>query len=166
MIIEHHPGQFLVKSVPVFFSSLTDYHEGSGVAPGGLFGPFLIWLQALFRALYRWNILFPPCALIWLFMLCLRRTRKFEMVQRMGVLVLLSLYGLISTTLGAYRGYDYMRIHTLFDPLMSLVIWGTLLTGALFLIRRVLRDAQGPFHHQVKVEGEENVLVLQRRASS
>jgi hypothetical protein len=53
----------------------------------------------------------------------------------MGAINLLSLYGLSTTTLGAYRGFDYTRIHALFDPLMILVIWGTFLVGTLLLIQ-------------------------------
>lgn len=134
-IIEHHPGEFLLKSVPVFFSSLTVYYRESSVAPTGPFGTPLLWLQMVFSALYEWNILFPPCALTWLLLLCWRRTRELCMVQAMGAVILLSLYGLIITTLSAYRGYDYVRIHTLFNPLLILVIWSSLLLAALLLVQ-------------------------------
>ncbi len=157
-IILHHPGEFAIKSVPVFFSSLTDYHEESRIAPDGRFGPFLTWLRTIFRALYRWNILFPLCAAIWLLVLCPRRTRNLDTVQKMGAILVLSLYGLIVTTLGAYRGGDYMRIHILFDPLLILVIWVTLVLGVLLVKGLLVKGAKSPLHSQEK-EREENVLV-------
>jgi hypothetical protein len=146
-IIERHPGEFLVKSVPVFFSSLTVYYDESPVVPAGPFGSSLLWLQSEFHALYKWNIFFPPCAAIWLLLLCWKRTRHLRTVQAMGAVILLSLYGLITTTVGAYRGYDYMRIHTLFDPLLTLVIWGTLVIGALLTVQQrpsVVKPAKQP----------------------
>ena len=105
------------------------------IAPAGPFALPLAWLDAVFRALYNWDAWFPACALVWLLLLFWRQTRSLLPIQLMGAIVLLSLYGLISTTLGAYRGVDYMRIHTLFDPLLTLVIWGTLLLGAIFIVR-------------------------------
>lgn len=158
-IIEHHPEEFLVKSVPIFFSSLTVYYNESRVVPAGPFGPALLWLQSEFHALYKWNIYFPLCALAWLLLLCWRRTRRLCTVQIMGAVILLSLYGLISTTLGAYRGSDYMRIHTLFDPLLTLVVWGTLLVGALLILQQcpgVLARLAG-YAKADRTKGKENV---------
>jgi hypothetical protein len=133
--IERHPVEFLVKSVPVFFSSLTVYYEGSPIAPQASFARPLTWLDAIFHTLYRLNICFPFFAEIWLVLLFWRRTRQLRTVQMMGGIVLLALYGLVSMTLGAYRNYDYMRIHTLFDPLVILIMWGTLSLGAALLIQ-------------------------------
>jgi len=133
--IERHPVEFLVKTVPVFFTSLTVYFEESQIAPHAPFARSLTWLDSVFRMLYQLNICFPFCAEIWLVLLCWRRTRQLRTIQMMGGVVLLALYGLMSMTLGAYRNYDYMRIHTLFDPLVILVIWGTLLGGAALLIQ-------------------------------
>jgi len=135
-IIVHHPGEFFVKSVPVFFSSLTVFYEESGIARAGPFASPLLWLDGLFRTLYTWYFFFPACAAVWLLLLCWRKTRSLLMVQMMGAIVLLGLYGLVSTTLGAYRAYDFMRIHTLFDPLMTLVILGTLLQGTILTVQR------------------------------
>lgn len=135
-VIEHHPVEFLVKSVPVFFSSLTVYYQESSITPHAHFARYLNWLDTRFRALYKWNIFFPLCALIWLLLLCWQWTRRFHMVQMMGVAALLTLYGLIVMTLGAYRGYDYMRIHVTFDPLLIFIIWGTFLIEALLIVQR------------------------------
>jgi hypothetical protein len=135
-VIEHHPVEFLVKSASVFFSSLMVFYEESRIVPTAPFGHRLLWLDAQFRALYKWDLFFPLCAALWLFLLLWPRARASATAQAMGALLLLCLYGLISTTLGAYRGYDYMRLHTLFDPLLTLVIWGTLLLGGSLLVRR------------------------------
>ena len=166
-IIKHHLGEFLLKSVPVFFSSLTVYHDGSRVVPAGPFGPPLDWLQSEFRTLYQWNICFPACALIWFLLLCWRRTRYLYLVQEMGAIVLISLYGLTSTTLGAYRAYDYMRIHTTFDPLLTLVIGGTLLAGIMLIFKQILKRSRrqppaGPLipgSPGDRIQGEEYVPV-------
>ena len=151
-IIVHHPVEFFVKSVPVFFSSLTVFYQESRIAPAGPFASPLIGLDNEFRALYKWYIFFPAGAAIWLLLLFWHKTRSLLVVQMMGAIVLLGLYGLVSTTLGAYRGYDYMRIHTLFDPLMTMVIWGTLLMGAILIVQRgpafLVRLADHSFAHQ------------------
>lgn len=129
-IIVLHPAEFLEKSVPILFSSLTVFSDESRVVPSGPFGAPLGWMQSAFRALYQVNSSFWACAVIWVLLLCWRRARAHLMVQGMGALVLLSIYGLISTTLGAYRGNDYMRIHVPFDPLLTTVIMGTILAGS------------------------------------
>ncbi|HEY7416136.1 MAG TPA: hypothetical protein VH593_13160, partial [Ktedonobacteraceae bacterium] len=134
-IIEHHPVEFLVKSVPVFFSSLTIYYRESSITPHAHFAHYLNWLDNKFQALYKWNIFFPPCALIWFLLLCWQWTRRFHTVQMMGVVVLLAFYGLIAMTLGAYRGFDYVRIHVTLDPLFILIIWGTFLIEALLIVQ-------------------------------
>ena len=126
-IILHHPLEFLLKSVPVFFSSLTYFHLESQVLPGGPFGVLLLWLTHVFRRLYNGNILFPLCALVWALLLCRRSIRRRAPAQAMGVLVLLALYGLAVTVLAGYRTIDYARIYTVLEPLLLLTIGGTLL---------------------------------------
>lgn len=138
-IILHHPLEFLLKSVPIFFSSLTDFHLESPTLAGGPFGAPLLWLLNIFRALYRCNILFPLCALFWLLLLCSRNMRQRKMVQKAGAVVLLVLYGLIVTTLGGYRTIDYARIYTVLEPLLFLAIGCTLLAPLLYLSTRKKR---------------------------
>ena len=133
--IERHPVEFLVKSVPAFFSSLTVFYEEATITPHAHFARYLTPLDTVFQQLYQLNICFPFCAEIWLVLLFWRRTRQLRIIQMMGSVVLLALYGLVSMTLGAYRNYDYMRIHTLFDPLIILIMWGTLLGGAALFIQ-------------------------------
>ena len=133
--IERHPVEFLVKSVPTFFTSLTVFYEEAQITPHSHFARYLTWVDAVFQQLYQLNIGFPFCAEIWLVLLFWRRTRELRLFQMMGAIVLLALYGLISMTLGAYRNYDYMRIHTLFDPLIILIMWSTVLGGAALFIQ-------------------------------
>jgi hypothetical protein len=133
--LERHPVEFLVKSVPVFFSSLTVYYEEAQITPHSHFARYLTWWDAVFQKLYLLNICFPFCAEMWLVLLCWRRARQLRIIQMMGGVVLIALYGLVSMTLGAYRNYDYMRIHTIFDPLIILIVWGTFLGGAALLIQ-------------------------------
>ena len=135
-IIERHIGEFLLKTIPVAFFSLSDFHAASNILPNGALGTPLLRLESVFLFLYRWNALYPLCAAIWLFLLCWKRTRHLRIVQTMGAVVLIGLYGLIVTALGAYSSYDYTRIHTIFNPLLITVIWGSLLMGALLLARR------------------------------
>jgi hypothetical protein len=136
-IIERHPGEFLVKSVPLAFSSLPSFYYRSQLTPTGPFGTFLLWLQSVFSTLYSWNTSFPLCAWFWLLLLCWRRTRHLRAVQLMGLVVLLALYGLALTTLGGIDSYP--RLYTPFMPLLLLVVWGSLLSGALLLAQQLLR---------------------------
>ena len=84
-VIEHHPGEFLVKSLPVFFSSLTVFYDESLIAPVGPFALPLAWLDAVFRALYNWDALFPACGLVWLLLLFWRQTRSLLPIELMGL---------------------------------------------------------------------------------
>lgn len=125
-IILHHPVEFVLKSVPLCFVSLTAYYDASTAGPiRPIFTP-LLWLKAVYRWLYGWNILFPLCALAWLLLLCWKRTRKAPIVMEMSLLVLLVLYGIVITTFGGYRLDDYMRFHIVFDPLLTVVLCGSL----------------------------------------
>jgi hypothetical protein len=125
-IILHHPFEFVVKSVPLIFSSLTYYVPG---ADSHMTAP-LAWLTSLDQWLYAWNILFPVCAALWLGLLCWRRARKQRLVLEMGILTLLGLYGLVVTTMGGYTFPDYVRFHIVFDPLLTVIIFGSLFLGA------------------------------------
>ena len=84
-------------------------------------------LLAIDRVLYAGNALFPYCALICLSLLFWPRMRKLVHVQMMGLIVCTVLFALILTTLGGYFLSDDMRVHIVFDPLISLCVWGTVL---------------------------------------
>jgi hypothetical protein len=130
-IILAHPLEFLAKSVPCFFSSLTSYVPVA-VQQKRQPGPFdgiIDMLLSFQQWLYACNVLYPLCALIWLVLFCSRSARTRPVVQVMAWISLATLYALIITTLGGYFDQDYMRVHIVFDPLLSLLIWGTLFCG-------------------------------------
>jgi hypothetical protein len=130
-ILLYHPGEMLFKSVPFFFTSLYHYYPVELIQQNR-HGPYdqpLKFLFLLQQCLYSSNILFPFCALVW-FALCLyRKTRPLFCVQAMGLLALVVSYAVIITTLGGYYEGDYMRVHIVFDPLIILVVWGSLGLG-------------------------------------
>ncbi len=149
-IILHHPVQFLLDSIPPFFASLYHYYPaGSLPTPPhspGPYSPFVNALLSFDQALYTTNILFPLCALIWLVCCWYHRTRHSFCVQTMGFITLVVVYALVITTLGGYYETDYMRVHIVFDPLIILIVWGSLGLGVYQLgavIARKKRAAQG-----------------------
>jgi hypothetical protein len=117
--------------------SLIDYYPESIIPPPpsaskSLYAPsaaILAWLLSVHRIVYTCNGLFPLCALPWLVLLCSRRGRKQMVVQAMSLVVLIALTGIIITALGGYYMADDMRVHIVFDPLIILTVWGTLLYG-------------------------------------
>jgi hypothetical protein len=130
-IILAHPLEFLVKSVPCFFSSLT-YYIPVAVQQKRLPGPFDGFINTLLSVqqwLYACNVLYPFCTIAWLILFCSRSARAQPAAQVMAWLSLATLYALTITTLGGYFDQDYMRVHIVFDPLLSLIIWGTLFYG-------------------------------------
>jgi hypothetical protein len=127
-------GEFLAKSGPLLVTSLGDFYYESRVDPQGPFGAPLFVMQIAFQNLYKLNVLCLLCAVAWIFLLFWRRTARLRSVQAMGAMVLLVLYGLVLTTLGGYG--SYMRLHTPFNPLLIVIIWGFLLAGLLLLVRR------------------------------
>lgn len=137
-IILHHPLEFLAKSIPPLFSSLTDYSDSDRQNIPGPFDAPLNALKGVYQKLYVWNISFPFFAVIWLALLCWKRTGSRVRVLTMGGIMLLVLYGLTITTLGGYSSHDYMRVHIVFDPLLILITWGSALTGLYWLLKRLI----------------------------
>ncbi|GCE24080.1 hypothetical protein [Dictyobacter kobayashii] len=135
-IILHHPKTFILKTVPLFFSSLTAYAQESGITTTAIFAHPLSILHQASYIFYSSNGLFPLFALFWLALFCFKRYRQKPIVQIMGLLILICIYGIVLTTTGGYRDYDYMRIYVLFDPLLIIIIWGTLLGGLALLLKK------------------------------
>lgn len=134
-IILNHPAEFLFKSWPLFFSSLTDYFDvpyHQGIPPGPFYTP-LSWLKTFHQVLYLLNAYFPTCVLVWLFLLCRRQTASWQEGLAMGAITLLLVYGVIVTTLGGYRADYYMQFHMVFYPLLILAIWGSFLRVLIYL---------------------------------
>lgn len=124
-IILHHPIEFLIKTIPYIFASLTTFFDIYQKTT-----PYMVplgWLQNLHRLLYNVNGLYPLCVLVWLLAWGRKQLRAQQRVWEMGALVLLGVYALCITTLGGYRLDDYMRVHTVFNPLLIVVTWGSIL---------------------------------------
>lgn len=128
-IILHHPVEFLLKSIPYFFTSLYYYPSWSLPQIHGKFAPTFNFLLQLHIHLSLFDMLFPLCALLWIILCCHRKTRHILGVQAMGILSLTIIYAVLITTLGGYTEYDYNRVHVVFDPLITFVVWGTLGLG-------------------------------------
>ncbi|HEY1350397.1 MAG TPA: hypothetical protein VGF67_12310 [Ktedonobacteraceae bacterium] len=139
-ILLHHPGEFLGKSLPYFFTSLTLLPPASIPPLHGAFAPLLTLLSRIQLRLVLINSLFPLCALFWLVLCCLKRTRSLWQVQALGVLVLTICYAVGVTTLGGYTESDYARVHVVFDPLIALVVWGSLGLGVSLLASTLRRS--------------------------
>ncbi len=136
-IVKQHLPEFLLKTVPVFFTSSNHLYAFSGIKQDGHFAPVLLLIQIFSAGLQRSFRLFPLFALIWIGLLLWWRTRRLRGVEIMGAVVLLVLYDLWMTSLGSYS--DYMRFHVPFDPLVTLVIWGSVLYGAVLCEPYILR---------------------------
>jgi hypothetical protein len=139
-VIAGHPIEFLARSVPVLFTSSSVGYlqdERSPIAPRGPFAAVLGALEAISTGTYFSYIVFPFVALPWLALFLLGRRAREALPWRAGistvpielvaVVAFLGFYALVVTTLGGYG--DYARIHTSFDPLVIVVIWGSLLTA-------------------------------------
>jgi hypothetical protein len=138
-VIEHHPVEFLAKSVPVLFSSLDYFYYESEVDPHGLLARPLFGMNFVFHVLYKLNLGFPLVAAAWIFLLFWRRTTRLLSVQAMGIPLLVVLYGIVMTTLGGYS--SYIRFHTPFNPLLIVILWGGVLAGLLLIVRPGLPDS-------------------------
>ncbi len=129
-IVEHHPIEFLLKTIPIFFTSSRDLYAYSLINANGQFGAPLDWLQDLSAHSYEIYVLFPLFALFWIILLFMRRTARLPVVEGMGAVILLALYGLILTSLGGF--IEYTRLHVPFDAMMLLGICGPLLASLAF----------------------------------
>jgi|GEM_PF-474416 len=137
-IVSQHPLEFLVDTVPVFFTSLDEHIMYSEISDQGLFAKPLHWLQSASSYEYLSYAFFPLFALFWIVLLCRRRTARLPVVEGMGALALVALYGLTLTSLAGF--VEYMRLHIPFDPLMLVVIWGAALASLPYCKQFVARQ--------------------------
>jgi hypothetical protein len=126
-IVQQHPIEFIMKTVPIFFSSLTQHYHESQVIAQGPFGNELVTLENLSQKSILLYQLFPLFALIWLVLLFWPRTARSRQVEMLAALSLIGLYELVLIATGGYEAYA--RLHTPFNPLMLVVICETLLLG-------------------------------------
>lgn len=150
-VILAHPWEFLRKSVPLVFSSLPAHAQWSGIVPKRGTTWLLDEILAFSELSFPLFLIFPfigVWALGWWAWGWLRATfttrRKLpvtraEMQATMtAALSMLALYDLILITLGSFDEYE--RLHLPFDPLMLLVVLGSL---AYAVLRMRSRESAG-----------------------
>jgi hypothetical protein len=138
-IILHHPFEFFLKSVPLFFSQLSSYRPSDVIVARGSFDAVLAPLFAVQIFLYHLNWLFPFCALAWLALLCHSRSRSSFLVRMMALIVLLVISIVVIQVFGEFDVAYYTRLHVEIDPLMMLVIWGSVGLLISYVVRAFLR---------------------------
>jgi hypothetical protein len=126
-IILHHPIEFAIDTVPVLFTSSKGYSSASPLQAQGPFAGPLAVLDAVSGDVYRTYQMFLLFVALWVALFFWRRTRRLLAVEMMGAVVLLAVYELIVTSVGGY--VQYWRLHIPFDPLMTLIIWGSVLAS-------------------------------------
>lgn len=124
-VIKAHPIEYLLKSLPAVFALPIGYYAYSSIDLNGSFGWELYQLQRSARWLYFVEATFVVWVLAWVFLLCWRRTRRLPAVEAMSAILLIVLYQLFVDSLGAY--VDLRRFRAPIEPLIVLVIWGSLL---------------------------------------
>jgi len=124
-VIQAHPVEFVLKSLPFVFIPPLDYHAYSRIDLRGPFGWELTQLQRSSRWLYLadWSFFFWAC--VWVALLCWRRTRRLPAVEAMSAVLLIVLYQLVLDSLGVY--VDFRRFRAPIEPLLVLIVWGSLL---------------------------------------
>lgn len=127
-IILRHPIEFAGRSLPVAYTSLYNAYVFGGYSHGGPLAGLIGALQSCALVIYPLFMLFPLCGVIWL-ALALRGRRRYDRrawtrTATYGALSLLALYALAMTTLTSYS--EYGRLHVAFDPLMLIVVIGSL----------------------------------------
>jgi len=129
-VIEGHPIQFLVDTIVTFFTSSDQYRAFAEVDAHGPVATPPLKAQVAFSAyVARTYRFFPLFALLWGVLLFWRRASRLGAVEAMAAVILIALYELALTTIAGYSNYDYARFHVPFDPLMIIVIWGTVLAS-------------------------------------
>ncbi len=123
-VIAHHPVEFFLHTIPILLTSSMEYNAFSHISPHGPFLLPLLSIHSLSGHVYKSYQLFPLFALFWVVLLLHRRTRMLRLVEAIGVVLFLAVYDLLLTSLGGF--VEYWRLHIPFDPLVTVVIWGTL----------------------------------------
>lgn len=128
-IILRHPVEFAAQSLPVAYTSLFDAYVFGGYNHTGALAGLLAAIQSCSIVVYPLFMLFPLCAAVWLTLALRDRRRRpnrsaWIRAEALGALSLLALYALAITTLTSYG--EYGRLHIAFDPLMLIVVIGSL----------------------------------------
>jgi hypothetical protein len=140
-VITQHPLEFGLKTIPILFTSFNQLYAYESLDPQGhLYTPlrFIEIFSAGDQQSFR---LFPFLVFAWFGFLFWQRNRRWRSMEMMWAVLLLAVYDLLLTSVGAYD--DYMRFHIPFDPLVTLVIWGSVLMGLVFCEPYILRAPVG-----------------------
>jgi hypothetical protein len=150
-VIMRHPVTFLMRSTPLALLTLPDHDLFMVPARNEMFGmrlaferdgPFavpLALIQACAGAEYGAYLLFPVCVLVWGLLLIRPGTRYRHAAELIGVLVLLALYDIVLVALGGYSSYG--RLHAPVLPLLTAIVWGSILVGSMCFVQRRHRVA-------------------------
>ncbi|HEY7347993.1 MAG TPA: hypothetical protein VH599_06700 [Ktedonobacterales bacterium] len=122
-IVDTHPVEFALHTIPVLLTSSNTYYLTSQIDPQGVFAAPLFGLEQISGRVYFMYRFFPLFALFWFGLLLWQRSSR--QAQMMGALAFLGVYELVVVSVGGYG--SFARLHTPFDPIMLAVIWGTLL---------------------------------------
>lgn len=129
-IILHHPAEFVARSLPLAYISLYDTYVFGGFSHSGPLAGLIGAIQSGSMVIYPLFMLFPLCAALWLALTLRGRwSRRVGAcasicAEMYGALSLLALYALAVTTMTSYS--EYGRLHLAFDPLMLIVVIGSL----------------------------------------
>jgi 4-amino-4-deoxy-L-arabinose transferase-like glycosyltransferase len=126
-IITRHPLEFGLKTVPLLFTSFNQLYAYESLDPQGHLYTPLRFIEVVSAGDQQSFRLFPFLVFVWFGLLFWRRTRRWRWMEMLWAVMLLAVYDLLLTSVGAYD--DYMRFHIPFDPLVTLVIWGSVLMG-------------------------------------
>jgi hypothetical protein len=136
-IVEGHPLEFALKTVPVILTSSNETDLRSQILAQGLFASPLFFLQRVSLSVLPLYPFFPLFALLWLGLFCWRRTARQQAVEMMAAVAFIGLYELVLISIGGYS--DYSRLHIAFDPIMLLIICASLLLALPFAAQLMQR---------------------------
>jgi hypothetical protein len=141
-IMRDHPTEFVARSVPLALDSLTMTSPFSPINEQGPFAVPLHLLGTFSTLVLRLLVFFPLLAAGWWLLFARRRIAQIERAEIMAALALLVCYDLVLTTVGGYVYYE--RLHTPFDPLLIIVVWGSAALGGMWLAERLGQHYRPP----------------------
>ncbi|GCF08940.1 hypothetical protein [Dictyobacter arantiisoli] len=146
-IIIRHPLEYIQKSIPIILSIPALGGRESSYDSAGPFAGFLQPLTNAGKIFHSFNVCFFLIVILWICLFCIKRSRKQQITPGMILLLLICNYGLIITVVGGYRYMDYVRTDIQFNPLMFIIIWGTLL---LVIDIFITKNSRGAFFNGIK----------------
>jgi hypothetical protein len=144
-VILHRPVEFIADTIPLLFDSLRATDSKRPIVANGPFSGVLLALQALAALAQYTLLLFPFIVIAWwgrlIYLFRFRLRRPDTLTVAMAGLSLICAYDLAITTLSVYT--QYSRMNAPIDPLMLIVVWGTIISVGSRLARRFSRRHEG-----------------------